>query len=421
MNETLNDIENQWLNWSNSTTPVSCIGDDDLADRIKEDLSYFSSMGVKEYTLWQKWDEVHRKYPTKSVSTIFGTDDIFMIDSDRERQIDNIERNIWTATHPDDYLKLEPTLVVGESNQYMKNVYTDLRVFIHTMKHDSNIGKNINFVVKDKISEKYLGVITIGGDYLDLSARDSYIGWNRKEKTNGMIKHTAVCSSISPTQPFGFNYVGGKLLSLLCLSNEVRSIWKEKYGDLLVGMTTTSLYGNQKPGGLSQYDNLKYWKKMGFSAGKVTFRPTRSTQHEMRKWIQVNYPRKYFEWYVATRSDGMVYKRDHVNRSYAFVYSKLKIPTNLRETDHGRGIYFAPLYKNSTDFLRGEIKESQLIMENDLSETSLVHLWKHKYARQRINSLVKKNVVSTNNLFYKDLIYMSWEEAKEKYLGDVGR
>ena len=33
---------------------------------------------------------------------------------------------------------------------------------------------------------------------------------------------------------------------------------KKNYGDDLVSVTTTSLYGKTQKGGLSQYDNLKY-------------------------------------------------------------------------------------------------------------------------------------------------------------------
>jgi hypothetical protein len=37
-----------------------------------------------------------------------------------------------------------------------------------------------------------------------------------------------------------------------------KTIWKEKYKDALVGVTTTSLYGKAKANTLSQYDGLKY-------------------------------------------------------------------------------------------------------------------------------------------------------------------
>ena len=39
---------------------------------------------------------------------------------------------------------------------------------------------------------------------------------------------------IVPTQPFGFNYLGGKLLAALCCSHEVREKLNKKYDMNLV-------------------------------------------------------------------------------------------------------------------------------------------------------------------------------------------
>ena len=208
---------------------------------------------------------------------------------------------------------------------------------------------------------------------------------------------------------------------MLCLSDEVQYQWKKQYGDVLVGVTTTSLYGKNKMGGLSQYDNLKHWKKMGFSSGSVSYETTKPTVDMIRAWLKKNHTRKYFEWYYAKKPSGQPYKRDHKNRSYTFTYSKLGIPKELIRSEHQRGIYFSPLYNNTNEFLRGEIKEDQLVKSFDTSYETLAGLWKEKYAAKRIRSLKEQNRVSTETLFYDDLIYLTWEETKTKYLQQVGR
>jgi hypothetical protein len=290
------------------------------------------------------------------------------------------------------------------------------------MKNNSNIGRNLNFLVRDQVTNKYLGVICISSDFLDLTPRDEVIGWPRELKTQGsMINHTAIGSTIVPFQPLGFNYVGGKLLALLCLSDEVQRLWKKQYGDVLVGVTTTSLYGRTKADGLSQYDNLDHWQKMGFTAGSVSFEPSRKVRGNIINWLKKNHTRNYFEWYVAKKPSGQPYKRDHKNRSLGFTYSKLGIPKNLIRTDHARGIYFSPLYDNSYEFLRGEIKEEQLVKSFDTSYKALVDIWKIKHAKGRIKQLMKKDRVSYETLFYDDLIYLDWQQTKEKYLAQVGR
>jgi hypothetical protein len=236
-----------------------------------------------------------------------------------------------------------------------------------------------------------------------------------------MINHTAIGSTIVPLQPLGFNYMGGKLLALMCLSDTVQKDWKRQYGDVLVGVTTTSLYGNTKSGGLSQYDGLEHWNKMGFSSGSVAFEPTKKNMKMVFEWIKENHTRKYFEWWEAKNQQGLPLKRDHKNRSLNFAYSKLGIPKNLIRTEHQRGIYFSPLYTNTNEYLRKEITENNLVKLFDTSEESLANIWKTKYAKGRIRQLQKKNNVSYESLFYDDLIMMTWQDTKEKYLTQVGR
>ena len=236
-----------------------------------------------------------------------------------------------------------------------------------------------------------------------------------------MINYTTVGSTIVPTQPLGFNYVGGKLLALLCLSDKVQNDWKKLYGDRLVSVTTTSLYGKAKAGGMSQYDNLKHWKKMGYSQGSVAYKPKKETTKRLRDWLKKYHSEKYFEWYVALKPSGQPYKRDHKNRSHQFAFSKLGIDKSIVRSEHQRGIYYSPLYTNTCEFLRGEISEDKLVKSFDTSTEYLVNLWKDKYARKRITSLINSDRVSSESLFYDDLAYLDWEDCKEKYLTQVGR
>jgi hypothetical protein len=99
----------------------------------------------------------------------------------------------------------------------------------------------------------------------------------------------------------------------------------------------------------------------------------------------------------------------------------LSIPKEIIRAEHHRGIYFSPLYNNTYEFLRGEIKEDQLVKSFDTSYDALVSIWKNKLVKGRIKQLVKKGNVSYETLFYDDLIYLSWEETKAKYLSQVGR
>lgn len=412
-------VEKQWDEWLESNPTHTHIDTDNLKEKLINDLTYASKMDVREYTLYQKWCEVKERYPVQEVSTLFGQE-TQMVNPEQEKLIKKVKSNFWMPQEPDDFEKLKPTMVL--SNGDLAETWNAIRTFSSTMKNNSNIGRNLFYTLTDENSGKYLGVICISSDFLDLTPRDTFIGWPRDVKTQqGMINHTAIGSTIVPLQPLGFNYMGGKLLALMCLSDTVQRDWKDKYGDTLVGVTTTSLYGNTKSGGLSQYDGLEHWQKMGFSSGSVAFEPAKATSRMVFEWIRENHTRKYFEWWEAKNQQGLPLKRDHKNRSLNFAYSKLGIPKELIRTEHQRGIYFSPLYDNTGQFLRKEIKDDVLVKSFDTSEESLTNIWKTKYAKGRIRQLQKKNNVSYESLFYDDLIYLSWEETKEKYLPQVGR
>lgn len=417
-NEELAYVESQWDQWkkNNDTDSIEVLDDNSLKELVVQDLETVSKMTVEEYTLYQKWMEIHWKYP--AFQDMFGD---WTLNGHDENEIKATKSNIWIPKSPDDYLNLKPVMVYANNSELTER-WNTIRTFTSTMKNNNNIGRNLNYIVQDDVTGKYLGVVCISSDFLDLTPRDSYIGWSREKKTEGrMINHTAIGSTIVPLQPLGYNYMGGKLLALLCLCDEVQDRWLEVYKNRLVGVTTTSLYGKNKIGGLSQYDRLTHWKKMGFTSGSVSYECTRPTVAHMVNWLKHHEPRKYFEWFVAKNLAGQPYKRDHKNRSNTFIYNKLNIPKELIRSEHARGIYFSPLYNNTNEYLRGEITEDKLVKSFDTSYDALVNNWKEKYAGKRIRNLVEQDRVSDTTLFYDDLIFMDWEETKAKYLTQVGR
>lgn len=414
-------VDKQWQDWQekNPVDKFEHIDEEHMKEVLIKDLTYASQMDVREYTLYQKWCEVKERYPVQDVSTLWGSE-VQMVDPDQKKLVDKVKANFWVPQSPDDYENLKPKMVL--SNGPDAETWNAVRTFSSTMKNNSNIGRNLFYILTDEVTGKYLGVICISSDFLDLTPRDNAIGWSRDVKTQQhMINHTAIGSTIVPLQPLGFNYMGGKLLALMCLSDTVQKDWKRQYGDTLVGVTTTSLYGKTKAGGLSQYDGLEHWNPMGFSSGSVAFEPSRATKKIVFDWIKENHTRKYFEWWEAKNQQGLPLKRDHKNRSLNFAYSKLQIPKELIRTEHQRGIYFSPLYENTNEFLRKEIGDDKLVKLFDTSEETLANIWKTKYAKGRIRQLQKKNTVSYESLFYDDLIYLSWEDTKAKYLPQVGR
>jgi hypothetical protein len=114
-------------------------------------------------------------------------------------------------------------------------------------------GKSLKLAVKEKKTNKFVGFIRFGSPVINMKPRNQTLG-NVPNLT--VFNKTSIMGFvIVPCQPFGFNYLGGKLLAGICCSHWVREKLNEKYGMNLVMFETTSLYGNSKSS--SQYDGMR--------------------------------------------------------------------------------------------------------------------------------------------------------------------
>ena len=172
------DVDTQWAKWHGETElPQLSFTEDELRERIIEDLRFVSKMDVKEYTLYQKWCEVQEKYPSIVVNDLWEGEKRVLEDEGQRRAIHEIKTNFWVPNDPEDYLKLEPEMLYTNKEKDLPELWNCIRTFSSTMKNNSNIGRNLNFVIRDKVTKKYLGVICISSDFLDLTPRDDNIGW----------------------------------------------------------------------------------------------------------------------------------------------------------------------------------------------------------------------------------------------------
>jgi hypothetical protein len=118
---------------------------------------------------------------------------------------------------------------------------------------DQAPGKELKLVIKEKNTNTILGFIKLGSPIINSKPRNNFLG-DVPELT--IFNQRAIMGFvIVPVQPFGFNYLGGKLMALICTSHKVREMLNEKYNTEFCLFETTSLYGNIK--GMSMYDGLK--------------------------------------------------------------------------------------------------------------------------------------------------------------------
>ena len=114
-------------------------------------------------------------------------------------------------------------------------------------------GKTLKLAVKEKNTNKFVGFMRFGSPVINCKPRNILLGGVPDLFT--FNKTTIMGFVIVPTQPFGFNYLGGKLLASICCSHLTRDTLDKKYGGPFCMFETTSLYGSTKSS--SQYDGMK--------------------------------------------------------------------------------------------------------------------------------------------------------------------
>ena len=120
-------------------------------------------------------------------------------------------------------------------------------------------GKSIKWVVYEKNTGQIAGFIRLGSPTINSKPRNEFLGKPLNTLDPATMKRfndSAIMGFIIvPTQPFGFNYLGGKLLAGICCSHLAKETLDKKYGGPFCMFETTSLYGSTKSS--SQYDGMK--------------------------------------------------------------------------------------------------------------------------------------------------------------------
>ena len=362
-----------------------------------DNLDYLKSMSVEESTLYKKWQEFNKDI-NKS--------------QQQATQIDIIKNKLWKPT--DIYNKdltiqeiqnLEPII------EYTENAseWVLVRKLIHTMDWNANPGRNQKYYVKDRTTDKILGLVSLGSDVTSIKVRDDFLGWKKDDKfENHKLNNTAIASTIVCVQPLGFNMLGGKLIASMTTSSNVREQWKKDYDDLLVGITTTSLYGIH-----SQYNGIPLWKTLGESNGRILIKPDDDVYLVWNQWLKDNHPEEHLKAISNTGPKQNV---------IGCIFKHLEIKP--KEYQHGfrRGVYFAIIYENGKEFLRSEIEEKNLVMKPKYQQdTDYINNWWKPKAIKRYTKLLEQNRIKPESLFYSNIIGMTWEDAKQEYLKEVGR
>ena len=300
----------------------------------------------------------------------------------KKKNIEWVDKLTWRPTGASDFRRIEPKLVLVnkphkvssfniwgeesikslEDNEELSEHWNIIKTLVSSAPNDGTVGRQLYFLVIDKNTKRYLGIICISSGLFDVKSLHDEIGWDRKrvQQANSKLRNVANGQTIVATRFFGELLRGGKLLALLCLSKEVADAWEERYGDKLVSVHTTSLYGDSEG---TQYDGLEPFLKKLPAHPSQPIKPRNHVYRELIQWMRTYQPLEYWKHYVKKNDAGNL-MRDNKTRAILKCYKMLGIADSEFATTEKRGVYNSFLYKNAKDFLCDRIAENELIPED---------------------------------------------------------
>jgi len=279
--------------------------------------------------------------------------------------------------------KIDPVLIPVE-NDAQNSIFKTAR-FTWSLPYSEGYGRRLKFLIFDRYNGKLIGILGLQSPVIGLKARDEYLGVNRENKME-IINKTMDIYTLGAVPPYNF-LLGGKLVVLSAVSNEVRETYRKRYegktteiekntidGHLIM-LTTTSAYGKS-----SIYNRVKYGGRLicqpvGYTKGQGALVLTSRFCELAREYLQ---------------SKGIVVRSGYDNGpNYKFRLAKVLakqlklegIDTELVTHGVEREVYVFPLIKNLHEYVRAPDTTEPEYFDYPFSD--LADYWKERYCLPR--------------------------------------
>ena len=231
----------------------------------KQDAIYSATKLIKYFKDFNRIDDYFRARKIERVKNIPQALPGMGLDDDMFQSYD---------MHPQD-MNFE---IILPSNE----IFDTMLEMVASFSPDNAPGKMLKLIVKETNTNKVVGFIKLGSPIINSKPRNDYLGGT--PDLNIFNKRAIMGFNIVPVQPFGYNYLGGKLMASICTSHAVRRMLNEKYNTEFCLFETTSLYGNIK--GMSMYDGMKpFLRYKGDTLSKFLLTLGEDIYFEMRDWF----------------------------------------------------------------------------------------------------------------------------------------
>ncbi len=268
---------------------------------------------------------------------------------------------------------------------------------------------------KPPLTEYVLGWIRLDAGCLNNSPLTNFLGI-KKLSGEYANKHILNAKVIVPTQPFGKDLRGGKLLALIATSNELKKYYENRFENREIRLFyTTSLYGSSKSS--SQYDQLdRFIKYVGDTDGKYPLRMKEPHKGKLIKWLDDRGISRYqFIFKGSSKADRSDRELKKYIRYCLWKNQKDKTAKILLEKLDGELIAWK---QGKTEKKRTYISTyGKGTNDNEYDMNSLFEYWKMKVFKKKDWGMRKSNIFNDDRIrFQYELIT---DQLKDKTFNQI--
>lgn len=268
--------------------------------------------------------------------------------------------------------------------------------FTWSLPYSYGYGRRLCFLIIDEYNGKLMGILGCHSPALGLTLRNEWLNLRGKDKVY-KLNETMDIFTLGAVPPYSM-LLGGKLVAMSAVANEVREFYREKYSNRktemeqniisphLVLLTTTSAYGRS-----SIYNRVKYKGRLlcislGYTKGFGTFKYTEKICRLMKEYLYLkgievkggygNGPNYKFRL-IRTAIKAI---NEEVDLKKALGIDSTEI---LLRHEVKREVFIFPLASNVREYINGIDKE---IDYYDYKFEELAEYWKERYLIKRVKS-----------------------------------
>ena len=221
-------------------------------------------------------------------------------------------------------------------------------------------GRRMRFLVWDRTHGKLMGLIGLADPVFNLGTRDGAIGWSSEDRKERLVDvmNAYVLGAVPP-----YNLLlGGKVVSCLVRTREVRNAFSRRYRDTrgiisrrrkhaaLALVTTSSSLGRSAVYDRLTLSGVRYFEPVGFTSGWGHFHVPNKLFDDMRRYLRLRH-HPYAEGHAF--GEGSNWRL----RASRATLELMGMEPDLMNHGIKREVFLCRIASNADRFLRGEASQ----------------------------------------------------------------